>query len=465
MSVVAISVEETNRIRQYFGLKLLPVINSGNSHHKTKNHGPKQRQNITKSDSEPFGNYHASSFIDTSLFKKHKQKSRNNEINLDQISIDDDGNDVANSSAWLEKLGEKETQMAAAAESEPVKKDNAKIKSYLANNIIMTLKEQDILEEQSDFPNPKDSLTVEKEFETKNFADFSQNSLLTKRKTDSKHNDEVQAAKKNKKVKIEGKVRVSLGNHDNAPQHEQSDHMPIKIKKRKAKKLSQKPRSSLPHFEIQKVDLIDEDDPEEDNGALDDIIRANRLQKLPSAKKARGKDSPATAHIEHSSLNNVQYEDHSDFLDSLKAPVLETGGLGHSDAAVNTQNVSSASIDEKNTATHIAIEEPVSTEPNFFDGLASTLQFLNNNLSSASNSPYTSHISFSIPSANNPDTPNSAFRATASTTTEENKQAFSINLKYTDDVTGEELNPKKAFRQFNKNFYKAKKNSRSAKPK
>ncbi|KAL6939622.1 hypothetical protein ACO0RG_003467 [Hanseniaspora osmophila] len=470
MSILAISVEETNRIRQYFGLKLLPLLNSDKDYKKDKSHGSKQKKISKKDGNDLLGNYDASNFIDTSLFKKNKLKPHNKGTGLKQRRIDeDDSNDVAYSSDWLGKLAEKETQIPAIDELKSVKSNTAKIKSSLANNIIMTLKEQDILGEQNDSSNPKNVLTVEKEFETKNFADVSQSSKFRKRKIDSKQNEELQAAKKNKKVKIEGKVRVSFGSLDNSAdsngyEHEPSDYMPAKIKKRKAKMLSQKPKSSLPHFEIKKVDLIDDDDPEEENGALDEIISSSRIQNVSTPYKVMRKDSTLNVHLRNDNPDKVQYEDHSEFFNLLKAPVLETGNLGHSHADVETEKLTDLATDEKIATNNKTVEKSISEEPNFYDGMASTLQFLSNSVSTASNSNAEGPVA-SIPLPANSTASSLSKTNVDVSTTKEKKPLFSINLKYTDDVTGEDLDPKKAFRQFNKNYYKAKKKPRSAKPK
>lgn len=399
---IALSLEETNKLRASLGLKIIEETDSQDS---ARHDGNENRESelVRHSPSKEDANFIDNDKVYMLRRKLEALKSKGdfNRSNDHESSKED----------WLSGIGTKPVTISfneeegedEVTEDLPLMRVSHSVSDLArGKDMILTLKESSVLADDDD----DDALENEELIHDRNEAKSIQLKQMNKDRRRTKRKIQVSSADVEEEEKIDdngemlvigattnyvtdrksaeashsvGKLKISFDNYD-AEDSNGGDFKPVQIKKRK--KIGsggrKKAKSIVLPDQIKKVELEDHDLNAELEDDLFSELKSAKRSKLRSqdvtpeelasqiAKEKREREQRA-ASIARSS-NNLVVDESTAFLDSLKSSVLEEDG--------------NKALEDESTIPPVVANEPPTTfpsehtTPNFYDGLASTLNFV-----------------------------------------------------------------------------------------
>lgn len=393
---ISLSLEETNKLRASLGLKLIEPESKQDD---DKGTGNTKLEDTPPAEEEP-------QFIDHDKAYALRKKLATLRKGAG-MGLSNNDNESSSQGDWLSRIGSKPVKISfdedvdEEVDDMPLMKVSHKIEEIAGEkDMILTLKESSVLAEQDDDEDAleNENLTHDKE-QAKNIhlRQVNKDRRRMKKKlqvssAEIQEDEDTQddgsmlvigAAKRydtepkeTESKHTQGKLKVSFKGAD-SDESDGGDFKPVQIKKRKRKGTGSRIKSSITlPSQIKEVKLRNYD--LNDEGLEEDLfvsVKRTRLRSETSTpedlaaqlSKEKQEREERAARVAKSS-DNLVIDESTRFLESLKNTVLEP-----------TERPEETPSDELHTETTKTITEPVpevQREPDFYNGLASTLSFV-----------------------------------------------------------------------------------------
>lgn len=401
---VSLSLEETNKIRASLGLKAIAPANDQDS---GINEGinktlPRRALSSVEQLEEP-------RFIENDKVHMLRRKLAALKDNSG-LSRSTDNDEPSSQGDWLSRIGSKPVKISFDEDGDeeedelPLVKVSHKVEDLAGSNgVILTLKENSVLADEDDTLEAENLVQEREEAKRIHMSQMNKNRRRMKKKIqvssaeieeqeEEESEDSILAIGVSKnynavsgepELRHSGKLKVSFNSTD-SDVSDGGDFKPVQIKKRKKNGTGGRTKANsiaLP-ARIQPVELKDHDSDLEDHEQdlfvpFDSVKRSKLRSEVATAEelaaqiaKEKREREQKIAQVAKSS-DNLVIDESTRFLESLKSSILEE--TSHTDSADAYEHVSKPA----SATVEISKEYRDNREaPDFYDGLASTLNFV-----------------------------------------------------------------------------------------